>query len=155
MLTTPTWLLTEEVWPCTGEGDISKGPNQPTGNFRLEECFLRHQMTTTPSSSPFGHKNLMVGRRSKLLQALEKWFRNLPAEAPTALGRDHRVGGGVRTCLTSEKVVSSFSSSEEWEYNLNIKKCRLFITHLFTCTLFQSRWQMPEYKRTTVSQFLI
>lgn len=149
----PAWLLTRDVWQCTGEGGISRGPNQPTRNLRLEELFQWHQMTNTPSSSPFTHKTVKVWQRCKLLQALEQWFRDPPSKAPRAWGKEHRVEGGMGICLMSKKVVSSFSSSEEWEHNLNLKKiCKLgilFITYLFTCTLFQSRWQMPEYKRPT------
>jgi len=88
-LSAPTWLLTGEVWPCTGEGDISTRPNQPTRNFGQEELILQHQMTNTYSSSPFAHKTLMIWRSS----ALEQWFRDLPAKAWTALGREHKGGG--------------------------------------------------------------
>lgn len=108
--------------PCTTGRDISRGPNQSAGNLTLEELFLWHQIENTSPSSPSSHKTLVVWRRRNLLHSLEQWHRDVHTKPLPLPPNGKIVQDGDGTCLVSEKLVSSFSSSEEWEYNYNLIK---------------------------------
>lgn len=65
----------------------------------------------------------------------------------------HQEHGGEGTCLIAKE--SYFLIFSKLGIYLNSKR-QIFITHFFTCTLFQSKWYIPEYKTNcTVLQFLI